>query len=257
MKKKTVILFLAFLFIFALGSKCFADEQNEIQNLEIAVRIQENGDAVVTEKWVTNTIGNIEYKRDISMISKDRIENFIIMDDIENRQKPFNIVERENKIEISWKEEQEGFHSYTVEYTIKSLVRQFQDKDGFLIDFLSSEIFPQLNDIQINIKLPFEVSKKYFKISKFGFNGDVKIGKDNVSISNVRAFKNIILLGEFQTGEFQNLVKQEGKIRKIEKQLEKENPTKLKNVDIIMIVILCITASGYVIIEGYYLVKNK
>lgn len=257
MKKKITVLLLILFLVLSWTYSCFADEQNAIEFLEIIVNIEENGDATIVEKWTTNTIEALEYKKSMVNLKKDRIEKLMIRDEVENEDKSFSVVENENGIQICWKEEKKGFHNYTLQYTIKSFVKQFTDKSGFCMDFLSNDTFPQLYDVQIMIKAPFELSKNNVKISKFGFNGDVELEQGNITISNVQAFKHITLLGEFKKDAFQNLSQEEESLKNLKKQLQKQNPIALKKSDIAMIVILTVTAVLYVGIEGYYLIKTN
>ncbi len=273
MRKKLIfIIFFIVLTTLLVPPQSFADLQDSIEFITIEANIQENGDAEITEEWTTTEINNSTYYRNIPNISINQITNITIQEKTGNEQYTYepdwNILtesERTNKffvedkegIVINWTGKKSEFHVYEIKYTIKSFVKQFTDKQGFCFDFLSDDINIIPYGIEVNIKAPFYLSEKNIDISKFGFDGNMKIEQGEISITDVKAFKTIKVLGEFKSDFFEIQNKSDYSIKELKQELRKEYPIVLKTEDKIIIGILIGVSILYITLEAYYLIHTK
>ena len=272
-KKLSFIIFFIIIIISLLLPKSFADLQDAIESIIIEANIQENGDAEITEEWITTEINNSTYYKKIPNLSSEQIQNITIQETTQNEKyvyeenwKELTEAERENKffvenkedgIVINWTGKKSSFHAYELKYTVKSFVKQFTDKQGFCFDFLSDDINIIPYAIEVNIKAPFEFSEKNVKLTKFGFDGNVKIDQGNISITDVKAFKTIKILGEFKTKVLEIQNNSDYSIKQLKNELQQEYPKIVKNEDKIIIGILIGVSILYIILEAYYLMNTK
>lgn len=188
MKRKIyVILLFTLLFVIAIATKSFG--YFEIDNFEINCYVQENGDMKVEENitYKTNESKNgvtrdIELKNDIN--SKNSADGFVLesvkVDGI-NYKKTYSAQNGDSGVyEYTKSSNKHSFKVYTpfkrqgktVTYTylLKNVVVKYQDTAEIYWNFIGSKWDTDINNVDINITLPYESTKGAIYV--FGHGSD-------------------------------------------------------------------------------------
>ena len=188
------------LFAALAGTLC-AMASADLRNLSIEVELQDNGDARVTElrqMYVDDegtecyiVIGNLngsditdftvsdEHGRSYSNTGKWNVKA--------SRQEKANkcgIVKTSDGYELCWGLGLPGERYYIVSYTVKSLVRSYDESDGFNWRFVNDEMEPAPRRAQVVITADREggLPEDSVKAWAFGFRGDVSLDGDSVKV---------------------------------------------------------------------------
>ena len=172
-------------------------ETNNRFDIDISVKIYDNGDALVTQKWYGEfkkgtenylPIGNLANGMDISDFkvwdkngNYEYIDDWDVNADREEKQNKCGIINTDNGYELCYGIGDYGNNTYNFSYKIKGLVGSYNDKDGFNFQFVN----PGMNCYPTNVKVTIESADyKYFNNSNcdiwaFGYQGSISFTYDN------------------------------------------------------------------------------
>lgn len=176
------------IFIFLFNTNVHA--KNTINDINIDVNIQENGDAMVTEKWNVYTDKGTEIYRTYGNLNRYNITNFSVSDDKNNyyetvknwdvsasfNDKKYKSGTRyeDDQLELCWGISEYGNQKYTLNYNIEKLVKQYVDSQGIYFSFLASNMNPLPENVTIKIHSDyFKFNENNSLANKEGYHGNV------------------------------------------------------------------------------------
>ncbi len=186
-------------------------------DINIDVKIKQNGDAVVTQKWFGTfnegtenylPIGNLPSGmdiRDFSVWDKDGHFEYIDDWDIDasrsEKARKCGIVEEDDHYELCYGIGEYGNNEYYFRYTIVGLVGAYDDKDGFNFQFVNPGMNCYPTDVLVTIES--ENGKKFNEnncgIWAFGFQGSINfvsnriVAKTSTPLENEDRYVNIVV----------------------------------------------------------------
>ena len=150
MKKHIIILLIMILLIFP--SIVYGHVDDKINMIEMNVKIEQNGNAKITEKWFVNSVERFSYFKFYQDLNSIDIENFTVTDeennqyenlgkwDIsmsnENKKNKYGINDTEEGIELCWGVDGNGFHVYTLNYEIKDFTKRYKQGNTIKFNFI-------------------------------------------------------------------------------------------------------------------------
>ncbi len=186
MKKTTfqfgllLVLFLWFLAPFQVNA------YNRIEKIQVEILLQKNGDANVKEVWDTfldrgtelyKSYGNLETYSisdfNVSMGNGEVYQyqdSWNVKDDFDQKKYKNGIVKGQNKIELCWGISEYGTQQYKIQYKIRNLVKQYQDKQGIYFTFMPTDMDPSPQKVIIEIEsdaLSFEKENSSIAASSY------------------------------------------------------------------------------------------
>ena len=132
--KKNMLILLMLLCIFLSPSYVSGHVNDKINFIEMKIELKENGNAIITETWDVNSMERFSYYKLYKNAKKDEIINFSVIDekdmvyefledwDIympnEEKKQRCGINYTEEGAELCWGVQNDGFHSYTINYEV-------------------------------------------------------------------------------------------------------------------------------------------
>ena len=171
--KKTLKVFLIFLFaiiLFSLG-KCV--EANSIQKISMDIYIKENGDAQVTEVWNCNVSqGTVVYHpyynlgnstiTDLSVTEGSTkyttLSKWNTSGNLSSKANKCGINKISNGVEICWGISKYGSHTYTVKYTITNFVSELTDSQMIYWTLIPYDFSNSIGNVYIKIRTNFNIA---------------------------------------------------------------------------------------------------
>ena len=193
MKKIIIALTLVLSALFNINTTyAYNDIINEIN---IEVNIDDNGDAYFKEVWVTEVGSGTENYKVYNNMGSSKITDFKVSDeknknytylknwDInKSRQEKTNkcgIIERNGNYELCWGVGEYGYRTYTLTYTITNFVEQYIDNQGINFVFIDSmDLYVEKAKIDIYSSTKFNLDNS--DIYAFGYYGKVNYKNGHV-----------------------------------------------------------------------------
>lgn len=196
-KKKTLLLLLLNLPLLAMAD-------NRLDSLFIMCRLQDNGDAHITEKRVMYIdekgselyipIGNLDGSqiKDLMVFdegSKEEYKNIGEWDEDASAEEKTNkcgiITKDDGGVEICWGIGHRGKRTYYTCYTVTSLARSYSDYDGFNYMFVNPGIYPAPRHVVVSISHEqYAMEETNARGWAFGFKGEVEVRNDRVVVES-------------------------------------------------------------------------
>lgn len=158
---------------------------NSINNIEMDVYIDANGNASITETWKAYLSQGTEGYRPYSNLGNSTISNFSVSDETGtqyenlsswNTSASFNEKAYKNGfhyisngVELCWGISEYGNKTYTLKYTISNFVTQYTDTQGIYFNFINLD--QPVSNAKISIRSDNNFSLDNAKIWGFGNNG--------------------------------------------------------------------------------------
>jgi len=171
--KKTVKIFLIFLFaiiLFSLG-KCV--EANSIQKISMDIYIKENGDAQVTEVWNCNTSQGTEVYHPYYNLGNSEIKDLTVREGstkyttlskwntsgtLSSKANKCGINRISNGVELCWGISSYGSHIYRVKYTITNFVSELTDSQMIYWTLIPYDFSNSIGNVYIKIHTNFKIA---------------------------------------------------------------------------------------------------
>lgn len=212
---KIIFIFTIVLLYMFIG-KVYASSINDI---DIDVYIDKNGDANVTETWKEwlneGTEGYKEYKN----LGNSEISDFQVFDDtgkeyqyqdqwltsesFENKAYKCGINKYGNEIELCWGISNYGYRTYVLKYKISNIVQQYTDTQGIYFNFLNMDLLIYNAKITIHSDFPFSLENS--RIWAFGAEGEINFIDGNIVFSATNLMPGsdyMVVMARFQSNIF-------------------------------------------------------
>ena len=185
MRSKAIkILLISLLFILTIGIKNTV-LANSINNIDMDIYVDGNGNAEVTEVWKCNSTSQTEWYRSYFELGNSEISNLRVYDEkqIYTTLNTWNVngsfsekaykcgLNKTNKgIEICWGKSEYGINTYTVKYNISKFVSELTDSQMMYWTLIPSEHFADMGSIKIKIHAdqPFSDTIPVWGYGKYG-----------------------------------------------------------------------------------------
>lgn len=226
-----------FSFIFILMST-FTSHADSIEQMDFDVVINENGDANITEKWVTtfdegdsgteryrtfydldNEITGITVSQNGKPLEKDP-EEWDIDRNFEEKANTFGVRQTNQGFELSWGIGSYGPSTYEVNYTVKSFVRNLKDSDMAFWSFISPEFSPKPKKVTTRIHYS-DKTKKEVQMWAFGFKGEINPTENGVFQESTGNVNSVRILLKYPEKTFNSEIKENKKFSYYEKKAKK------------------------------------
>ncbi len=172
----------------------FVSWAQEIRDIDIVVRVQQDGSAQVTQVWNVNINEGTEWYVPVSNLGKMDVralsvsENGVLFEsdgddwdsDRSRRHKTgrSGIIRKRDGVELCWGIGDYGDHIWTVSFTLEGLVQNFSDYDGFNFQFVNPGMIAPPQHAMVTIvnetKGPVWTSENT-KVWGFGLYGDINV----------------------------------------------------------------------------------
>lgn len=220
MKKLYLVLFSVLCF-FTMGSV----SANTLRSVDTTVNIDESGNGHVTEVWKLDADEGTESYHSFGQMNGRSITDFSVSMDgksystlsswdvnASKSSKSYKngINYTDNGLELCWGIEY-GLHTYTVKYTIKNLVWQYDDNQILYFTFLPVDMNPAPDSFNLVITTGKPLTN--IKYSSYGFNSDNKIVSDKIyftSNGSMDSSEYVVALVGFPNGTFSSLLTKNG-----------------------------------------------
>lgn len=178
---------------------CSFSFANKVDNIDIVVNVNNDGSARITQKWVgsfgSGTENYIPITTDGFTISDFRVSmndkpftnvsRWDINASFDEKKYKCGIVKTQEGVELCFGISEMGENEYIFSYDVSSLVKAYNDKDGFNYMFVN----PGMSTFPTNVRWAFaladgtKIDSDNAKIWGFGFDGEVGFdgGKSNAN----------------------------------------------------------------------------
>lgn len=212
---------LLFSLAFILSALFSGAADYEIFDIDINVRLLEDGSADVTEYWQIDARSGTEWylvKRnlgDIGIVGLSVSENgseFIYEGDwdidrsISEKAGRCGMVRKNDGYELCWGIGSYGRHSFTVRYVMTNAVKSLNDYDMLHLQLVSPGLSANPEHVIVNISAPEPLGEDNSKIWGFGYEGKVEFSRyGSVTFESTEQFRqnsSVIALIRFEKGIF-------------------------------------------------------
>lgn len=171
--KKTLKIFLIFLFAIIFFSVGKGVEANTIQKISMDIYINENGDAQVTETWKCKTSQGTEVYHPYYNLGKSVIKDLSVTDEntkyttlsswntsgtLSSKANKCGINKISNGVELCWGISSYGTHTYTAKYTITNFVSELTDSQMVYWTLIPYDFSTSIGQVYIKIHTNFNIS---------------------------------------------------------------------------------------------------
>ena len=218
--KKTLKIFLIFLFaliLFSLG-KCV--EANSIQKISMDIFIDNNGDAQVTETWSCKVTQGTEVYHPYYNLGNSQIKNLSVTDGntkyttlsswntsgtLSSKANKCGINKISNGVELCWGISNYGSHTYIAKYTITNFVSELTDSQMIYWTLIPYDFSTSIGQVYIKIYTNFKIANTtdVWGYGNYGgtayvYNGYIEMQSDGALSTN----EYMTILVKFPTGTF-------------------------------------------------------
>lgn len=211
-----VIFIFTILLLYMFIGKAYA---TSIDDINIDVYIDENGDAYVTETWKTSLYEGTEGYRTFSKLGNSEILDFQVSDDtgieyqyqnnwktsesFENKAYKCGVKKTGDTVELCWGISNYGNRTYVLKYKISNLIQQYTDTQGIYFNFLDLDLFVDNAKITIHSDFPFSLENS--RIWAFGTKGKINFIDGSIVFYTTKAlYKSdyMVVMVRFQSNIF-------------------------------------------------------
>lgn len=218
MKNKILYLIILMLTIVVFPIKTYATELN---NVDINVELQDNGDAVITSKW--------------NYYDDDKTEHYIIIEDLEDSEikdysvlfngKPmeyeedwdvdgsfeekagkYGIVKTGKGYELCYGKTEYANNEFTVKYTITNYIKELKDAQMLYWTFIK-ELSEPPKEVSVTISSDkYNINKDNAKIWFFGCTGNIEFKDGKIEMKSLKSLNKseyLTILTRFNFGMFE------------------------------------------------------
>lgn len=197
MKKITVILLTLLITLTSIPSLYASG--NTLDTLNIEVYIHEDGSATITETWKMEVVEGTENFRVLDRLGDAYIKDYSVSDEngpftlVENwninasrqqKANTFGMVQNGNVLELCYGVGEFGSRTYTMQYTIVNFVFQYADTQAINWRFVSNDMKPMPNNVNILIQSDIELNNNNADIYGFGFDGNINFTENGILVTN-------------------------------------------------------------------------
>ena len=192
---------------------------NSINDIDIDVYIDKNGDANVTETWKEWLNEGTEGYKENKNLGNSEISDFQVFDDtgkeyqyqdrwltsesFENKAYKCGINKYGNEVELCWGISNYGYRTYVLKYKISNIVQQYTDTQGIYFNFLNMDFVVYNAKITIHSDFPFSLENS--RIWAFGTEGEINFIDGNIVFYTTNVLSKsdyMVVMARFQSNIF-------------------------------------------------------
>jgi len=196
--KKITVIFLTVLVTLSPIVPLYA-KGNTLEELDIQAYIHEDGSATITEIWKMEVIEGTENFRVLDRLGDAYIKEYSVSDEngpftfVENwdigasreqKANTFGIVQNGTVLELCYGIGEFGSRTYTMQYTVVNFVFQYADTQAINWRFVSQDMKPTPNKVNIRIQSDIELNNNSADIYGFGFDGEINFIENGIFVTN-------------------------------------------------------------------------
>ena len=263
MKRYIICLILSF---FSFTSIAFASKINRV---DIDVALDENGDAIVVEKWNIQKQTTTTFQRDFYDANTIKVSEYSVSDDKNSSYREVSNQDFNPKDGFVYTFVDEGYkkaikfatigdkNDYTITYKLEGMIKKFTDVYGIDFYFIGPSDIQTYGQISIRIKAPVEFTANntgLYTIGNSRLITEFSDGAINVYCSNQEEQESIRLMSVFTGIEFKNVVVQNEKFQDVYnkavvgKSKIEEILSRIKISTIIFITVVIVISVGSIVI---------
>ena len=171
--KKSLKIFLIFMFLFILFSIGKGVEANSIKSISMDIFINDNGDAYVTEIWNCNVTQGTEVYHPYYNLGNSEIKNLSVTDGnskyttlsswntsgtLSSKANKCGINKISNGVELCWGISSYGSHTYKATYTITNFISELTDSQMIYWTLIPYEFSNSIGNVYIKIHTNFDIA---------------------------------------------------------------------------------------------------
>ena len=271
MKRYIICLILSF---FAFTNIAFASRVNKV---DIDVTLDENGDALVVEKWNIQKQKTTVFQRDFYDANVLKISDYSVSDDKNSSYREVSSKDFNAKDGFVYTFVDEGYkkaikfatigdkNDYTIAYKVEGMIKRFTDVTGIDFYFIGPNDVQTYGAISVHIKAPMEFNANNTGLYTLG-NSRAITEFDNGSIglycSNQEEQESVRLMTVFTGIEFKNVVVENEKFQDVYNKAAvgrnkiEEILSRVKVSTIIFISIVIVISVGSIIVYRVFFKKD-
>ena len=221
-KLNKFFLSLLFFFFFLPTNRIVSAEENEIKSIDIEVKLQKDGSAIIQEEREMKTAEDTEIYIELSNLGASDLKDFNVESfeeekewdidaSFEEKAYKYGVITKEDGYELAWGISDYGLKNYKLSYQLSHLVRNLEDGQALFWNFDSFLSFPT-EQVTLKIKTAFDLEEKLLDYYAFGFEGKMGMNADGEfewSGSNLTEENDLIVLMQFPKNTFQSSVKED------------------------------------------------
>ncbi len=215
---KRMGLLLLFVIIFLPFNRVRA--QNMINEIDMHVFINNDGEAKITEKWDVILSDGTETYRNYTNLGKAVISNFRVYDETGVMYTPLTkwnsklkfdkkayksgLKTTKKEVELCWGISKYGHRIYTLEYTISNFITEYADTQALYFNLLN--LNHSVLKTRITISTHFDLTKTNSKIWAFGYDGTINFEEGKVVLETdglLKAGQYMVPLIKFEDAFFE------------------------------------------------------
>lgn len=267
--EKLFFSFLSMLIIFFIFTKPALAAEEAIPSIDIDVALMSDGSALITEVWdIIEVYDGTEYYivinlpetmsvhslqvRDANGTKFETLDSWDVDASFEEKAYKAGILETEDGYEICWGISSFGDHTFTVQYTLTNLVKEYTDYAGFFHQFITHDLSSAPESISVKIHKDGTVfSEENTSMWSFGFDGDITFTEDGAilatSSESLSGSDYVNIMAEFDSDLFTPAVTADGDFASIrEERIADEEPMPVIYVVLIVLAGIAISAGGVI-----------
>lgn len=215
--KKIFSIILIFILSLIIKSNNFA--KNNVSNMYIDVLIHDDGSSTITEMWEgmfdegtenyipirNNDFSVSNFKVQLNKKEYEFIYDWDVDASFEEKKYKCGINHTKEGIELCFGLSEFGKNTYYFSYDVSSLVKSYDDKDGFNYMFVNPgmSIFPTNVSIRLRLDNDKKITSDIARIWGFRFNGEAGFGEGNAIVytdTPLTYDNGIIIMMSFEKG---------------------------------------------------------
>lgn len=217
---KGIVSLIIFLFVLPLTSIVLAEE-NKIADIDIQVKLQEDGSATIHEKRAMEVVEDTEVYIELSNLGESELIDFDVASfeeetdwdidaSFDEKAFKYGVLDRDEGYELAWGISEYGQEEYNLTYGLTNMVRELEDGQALFWNFDSFLSLPT-DKMTLEISADFDLSEVIQDFYGFGFEGplDLEEGVIRWTGSDLDESNDVILLLQFPMNTFQTKAKVE------------------------------------------------
>ena len=271
MKRYIICLILSFFSFVSIVSA------SKVNRVDIDVSIDENGDAIITEKWNIQKQKQNVFQRDFYDVQDVKISDYSISDDKNSSYREVDNKDFDAKDGFVYTFVDDGYtkalkfatigdkNDYTISYKVEGMIKKFEDVYGIDFYFIGPNDKQTYGAISIKIKSNVEFTATNTGIYTLGNSRiltEFSDGAINIFCSNQEEKESIRLMSIFTGIEYKNVINVNGKFQDVySKALAGHNRleeilSRVKVRTIIILVVILVIIIVFIVVYKVFLKKD-
>ena len=241
--------------------------QSQVDSVKIYVELQDDGSALIRERWVIDVSDNItEWYLGRENLGKMEIRDFQVSDEsgreyvyegtnwdirrsLEEKAGRCGIVSKNGGCELCWGVGSSGPHTYNISYLLTGLVKGYTDRDGFNHMFVTPSENPQ-NVLMTIRKKGTIFTDENTQVWGFRFKGETEVLNGAVNYWSTKPFNSssaLVAMVSFDKGIFTPAVTVDKSFEDVKTEAFKGSDYKKTKGDIVLAIL-----AGFMFLVGIF-----